>query len=241
MGNCQIIILLILFNSIVSNGQNLVVNGSFEEYKECCKYYGQIDAVKGWFQLYGSSDYFNSCCSYEDFLGVPNNFVGYQTPKHGNAYVGVALFSSKDNRLKKNGYYYREYIHTKLLNTLEKDSLYVIILYYSLADSSKLYTDQISIAFSESRELQYHPQSTNLLIPEFKVNIKVGPEAMDKNNWNKLSFIYEGKGIENYLIIGLFDDDLTLKEYKNNQKRINNENGRHCYYYIDLVSVTKFK
>jgi OmpA-OmpF porin, OOP family len=229
---------LFVFSDVLT--QNLVSNGSFEEFNECCKFYGQIQAVKDWFQLGGSTDYFNTCCIYQDFLGVPSNFKGYQIPKDGNAYVGIVLFSSADARYKGNGYYYREYVHTQLTEPLVKGKKYSISFYFNLADSSQLFTDHFSICFSAEMKLKKFKTPEPLLVAENHVCQKVGREAKDVNDWQLITFGYTANGSERYLVIGLFENDLSKSKYRKLLRgNVINEKGKNCYYYIDDVMVIR--
>ena len=237
-------LMLICFLTIRIDGicQNLVPNGSFEEYSECIHDYGEIEVAKGWFQQDGSSDYFNRCCKKKNFVGVPFNVSGYQQPYDiGDAYAGLFLFYY-DKRYTLNGYYSREYLHTKLLQPLSTNKEYTVSFHYSLADSSVFYTDHFSICFSSERNLQKVKGFENLLYCENRISKKVDKSvAIDTVNWHKVEFEYLARGGESYLIIGFFHDDLSKRAYRKilKRNRLSQGNTREnaCYYYIDNVSV----
>jgi OmpA-OmpF porin, OOP family len=222
--------------------QNLVSNGGFEEYYECINEYGDIGVAKGWFQLVGSSDYFNRCCKIKNFVGVPYNFNGYQEAFNGNAYAGLYLFSF-DKRFPKNGFYKREYLHTILNQPLEKDRKYLVSFYYSLADSAEFFTDHFSICFSKEKELRVLDRwKKKVLVCKNRVSTKVSEsKASDNLNWHRVDFEYLAKGAEEYLVIGFFHDDLTRKAFKKlvRKNKIDNVDtqDKSAYYYIDDVSV----
>lgn len=79
--------------------QNLVPNGSFEDYTECPDLLNQMDRATGWDRYRGSPDYFNRCNTAgpgsppDEMLGVPLNALGWQEPATGDAYAGVLLWS----------------------------------------------------------------------------------------------------------------------------------------------------
>lgn len=73
------------------SGQNLVPNGSFEQYTLCPSNSGQVLLADGWSIISQSPDYFNRCNS-NDSVDVPHNIAGYQEPFHGDAYMGVATY-----------------------------------------------------------------------------------------------------------------------------------------------------
>ena len=71
-------------------GQNLVPNGSFEEYTQCPEFFGYAQYATGWLNLHTSSaDYFNRCQE-NLVVGVPFNTCGYQEPADGEGYIGLA-------------------------------------------------------------------------------------------------------------------------------------------------------
>jgi hypothetical protein len=93
-------------------GQNLVPNGSFEEYVDCPYSFGQWAQVVGWTSPFNhSADYFNRCAG-GVICSVPFNNFGYQEPAHGNAYMGLATFNYQ-------GPMYREIIATDLTQSLQ--------------------------------------------------------------------------------------------------------------------------
>ena len=113
--------------------QNLVPNGSFENYSSCPGSYSRNPAefrVDDWRSLTrGSPDYFNSCSEGE--AGVPYNWAGVSDAYDGYGYVGIYTYVAiKD---------YREYLHTKLTAPLIKDSLYHIQFRYKLSSYSKYF------------------------------------------------------------------------------------------------------
>lgn len=92
-------------------GQNLVPNGSFEEYTACPPSFGYAHYATGWQNLHtNSADYFNRCDT-GLVAGVPFNTCGYQEPADGDAYVGLATtFPGLPT--------YREIVGTELLEPL---------------------------------------------------------------------------------------------------------------------------
>jgi hypothetical protein len=75
---------------VSAGAQNLVPNGSFEDYTQCPEFFGYAQYAAGWLNLHTSSaDYFNRCQE-NLIVGVPFNNFGYQEPGEGNSYVGMA-------------------------------------------------------------------------------------------------------------------------------------------------------
>jgi hypothetical protein len=96
----QKIVCLLLFNNFLFS-QNLIQNGSFENYTNIDCTYGGFDngnspynhVMDNWYG-YNSPDYFNTICNL-GWFNVPNNIFGYSFAKLNNAYVGYFGFSSK--------------------------------------------------------------------------------------------------------------------------------------------------
>lgn len=73
--------------------QNLVPNGSFEQYTVCPDYFGQAAFCTGWINLYTqSADYFNACHT-SNVVGVPLNQFGFQWPADGVGYMGMGTYA----------------------------------------------------------------------------------------------------------------------------------------------------
>lgn len=89
----MLITIYIMFTAGTFNAQNLVVNGSFDDYYTCPDDVSQIDRVMGWSAIIGSPDYFNAC---SDTLvsDVPVNGRGFQQAYDGDGYVGCGTYAS---------------------------------------------------------------------------------------------------------------------------------------------------
>ncbi len=92
--------------------QNLVPNGSFEEYTECPTYFGLAHFATSWMQLYTqSADYFNMCHT-TGVVGMPLNYFGNQLPALGDAYMGLCTYQFNQAE-------YREIIGIQLVEPLQ--------------------------------------------------------------------------------------------------------------------------
>lgn len=80
---------------VVLCGQNLVPNGSFEDYTTCPQGFGNWIVVEGWESPYlMSADYYNVCATNQ--VGVPLNILGYQYPATGDGYMGIGVYLEGD-------------------------------------------------------------------------------------------------------------------------------------------------
>ncbi|MBL0127483.1 MAG: hypothetical protein IPP83_08470 [Flavobacteriales bacterium] len=92
-------LLTALLLGLAASAQNLVQNGSFEEYTECPDFLSQVNRATGWSSYRGSLDYFNRCDTADsvgiasELLGVPLNAFGWQQPATGDAYTGGYLWT----------------------------------------------------------------------------------------------------------------------------------------------------
>lgn len=173
--------------------ENLVPNGSFEEYNWCPM--GDADfSVMNWYSpTLGSPDYFNICNTYPMF--------GYKYPQDGNGCVG---FGVSFDSLQGVG---REYIQVELINALESGKNYCFSFFLSKADSSSVCVTDIGISFSGSpiggqyiHRINYMPQFTNTS----------ETVTCDESNWNKIEFVFTASGSEKFLTIGYFNEDSFL-------------------------------
>ncbi|MBP7515145.1 MAG: hypothetical protein KA791_11385 [Flavobacteriales bacterium] len=104
--------LLSLVLGSAAQAQNLVPNGSFEQYIYCPDDISQFyDNIVGWSVVSASPDYFNECRDSFD-LGVPSNWLGYQAAAGGSGYAGLVTFNGDVP-------FYRELIEAELTNSLE--------------------------------------------------------------------------------------------------------------------------
>ena len=224
--------------------QNLVPNGSFEEYYNCPNYIDgfNITSCKDWMMpTTGSPDYFNSCSTEFDNLqntllfSVPQNYEGYQHARTGFAYGGyyAALTPSNNN--------YYEYLSVRLISPLEADKSYKLTYYLSLADSTYgpqnylQYVNHTAAAITSN----YYTSSNFDLIPQTP-QIVSDPTVFlnDSTGWQKVEGFYTANGGEEYLTIGYFClyDDLVYNYLPSAMA----DSGIAAYFYIDDVSLLEF-
>lgn len=245
---------LVFFTSKLS-AQNYIFNGEFEQFIKCPAELGMLNKCSGWHDpLLGTTpDYFNNCYEkgsirYKDFINeasVPNNVMGYQHAHSGNGYVGIIVSSFlKDyngKRIKKDSKgFYREYIQTKFIQTLTKGELYRLKFYISLGDSCYYYIDRIGVSFTAHKLEEILPST--LLSSKNSVTLLEPEKLKDYVSWQEITYDFIANGDENFLTIGLFDENITEREvkkmYKNNILNANCD-LKYSYYFIDDVSLYK--
>lgn len=83
----------------VAQAQNLVPNGSFEEYSYCPEEFSQFNGnVTGWSTCALTPDYFNECSSE---FGVPSNWLGYQWAADGSGYAWVITYQGNTPHIRE--------------------------------------------------------------------------------------------------------------------------------------------
>ncbi|MDD2982363.1 MAG: gliding motility-associated C-terminal domain-containing protein [Crocinitomicaceae bacterium] len=208
--------------------QNLVPNGSFEEYYSCPTGNnlndGQFERCKRWWSpTECSPDYFNVCNNnINGVVGVPNNFWGYQNPFEGNGYVGFIPVMVDGVELGS------EYFRTELFFPLKPCVNYHFSMYISLANYSTHGLNKIGAYFSKDNSFQL---GCKQLIESSQVKY-TGIPIIDSVNWTKIEGTFTAEGGERFLTIGFFDEDIdtvfvqfSLGSYF------------HPYYYVDNVSL----
>jgi gliding motility-associated-like protein len=201
----NIIVCLLLFTTKAQ--ENLVPNGSFEEYNWCPDgdtdlglFY--INACKYWTSpSLGSPNYFNACSSYYDasmqtyMYGVPENFNGFQKAHTGNAYVSLVY-----NQTQIETQTYAEYIQIKLKKQLEAGKYYHLQFYVSNADSLKC-VNSIG-ALLTNIELNINNDEIIPITPQFQSDLSIF--FCDTLKWYEMNYTFNAIGDESYLIIGVF-------------------------------------
>lgn len=224
--------LTLSFLSNILAGQNLVPNGSFEDYPVCPGGYSQNPAefrVDSWRTItMGSPDYFHSCSSGE--ASVPYNWAGVADAFDGDGYAGIYTWMN-------GGKDYREYLHCKLVNPLVKDSLYRVEFRYRLSSYSKYATDRLGVLLSDTLRIcrSDGPLSMSPTVT-FVKDSAITPET---GGWELASAEYRARGNESFLTIGNFADNATTRHYfikfrPASEPMIANS----AYYYIDDVKVS---
>ena len=224
MVRIAILLILITTFSIDSYTQNLVPNPSFEEHKRCpktfTKYNKKLKLILNWEQSSrGTADYYNECSKK---MSVPENAMGNKNAKSGLAYAGLIIYLSGT---------YREYLTSKLIDTLESNKKYCIKFYACVAELSKYTSDAIGIYVSQRRP----GASINSLwlidsLPQIENHQN---NFLPNNEWREICGIYVAKGGERFVTIGNFKDDANTN-IKRNRKMMG---SIESYCYVDDVSV----
>lgn len=215
--------LLVMQDELVI-AQNLVPNGSFEEFEFCPTTSSFVPS--NWYcPTLGTADHYHSCSPSNSTVHVPNNQFGYQEAFHGEGYVG--LHSNSLNA---------EYLQCKLKDTLQPCKEYSISFRINLPDYSPFTTQDFGI------RLDKEPMhvSNGFSIIEKKPDLYLTSPLTDSVSWTLVEGKYFAKGYETYLTIGCFPRNgelvlFTSPEYIGTQCEICI--GGDAYFFVDSVQV----
>jgi len=236
----SIIFLLVLPTALLS--QNLIINGSVENFSICHTIISDtaISSVNGWYSpSLNSPDYYNSCAgplSSGGNFSMPNNSIGYQYPRSGNTYAGFyAYYGTNSNGGK-------EYIGINLDTNLIANKTYNLRFFYSNAGEiiqtqTYPYTyyycsvDSLAVAFTDSA-IKY---STYSIIPLNPQVYDTSGYNMDTVIWKEFKGEYTATGNESFIVIGYFN----YRGTNNIQSSIPlpPNTFMDAYYYLDDVAI----
>ena len=202
----QLCLLLVCFGQL--RAQNLVPNGSFEEYTVCPTGYAQVESAVGWSILANSPDYLNRCNT-NDSMDVPSNVFGYQNAYEGDAYMGGFTYLEGIPEL-------RESYQSALSSPLVPDMPVYLSMMVSLGgfgnlggdNSSRYTTSGIGIKFSMQ---EHHADG---VLWEGNVALFLPTVLNDTANWTHLSGIYVPDSAYAYIEIGCFlpNSEIVVEE-----------------------------
>lgn len=226
-------ILFLLFTTCsFIQAQNLVINPSFEDYDTCISTqfinYGYPN-VNHWISPTAINPGYYNFCSLNPNCNPLNNNQGYQMPRTGNAFSGIALLTLRN---EIGGIAHSHYIQGKLSSQLEKDSFYCVKFYLSLADFFKLSIDRIGVYFSNTQVI------SNIMAFPYPASIESEADVFfaDSIGWMLWQKEYKANGGEQFITIGNFNS-FTSTNYAFVYTTPGIHNDSTTYYYIDDVSV----
>lgn len=201
-------------------------NPSFEIIDSCPYNQDQLFFAENWFKpTPNSSDLYNSCATVISST-VPANWVGWQQPRSGVGYAGIAAY----------GYYppggnvdSREYLSTSLSGSLIAGKKYCVEFHATRSNGSFWAVNRIGLYISE----QPLPNDGQIdtLTAQPQIYFDTNTLFLDTLNWVKISGIYTATGGERFITIGNFFADNQTDTLGNLGFWI------ACYFYIDDVSV----
>lgn len=198
------IIFLFLTHFLVGQ-QNLVPNGSFEEYSECPdsrdSNNGIFERATGWYSPTSTSPDFIHKCSNSigtaaaSEVNVPLNFSGYQQPFHGDGYALIYGAAWINNGNVFDG---SEYIQCELAQTLNPCHRYKFSMRVSLSNKSNVAINNLGVYFSNG----FTEPTTNFL--DVEPQILFSDYYTDTSNWLLLEGSFIAKTFQTHITLGCF-------------------------------------
>lgn len=228
-GGWCILLLLLVFGA---HAQNLVPNGSFEQFYKCPGSYSIARGGKiapGWVSpSTGTPDQFHSCSIGE--AGVPTNWAGRSKAFSGSGYAGLYLYIH--DREKP----YREYLQAEFTAPLVAGVKYQVEFYYKLSSNSKYSIDRIGFLISDS-SYQIPDDGVFPKKPTYqRVNREIYNHAT--GYWTRFGFAYEAMGGERFITIGNFSNDQETRHYFISASQSTEPLLRKAaYFFVDQVKV----
>ena len=225
--------------SIAQSNCNLIVDGSFELKTRTPTTWGEAHLLKYWNSFYtGKWSPVTYFFEFENGGYIPTwKQGGKQSPHSGNGFIGLGIAFRNIEDVGS------QYIESKLLNPLEKDSIYIISAFVSLADRLKYAIDYIPVAFSERTMLRNGVKS---IYASNLVKLKAEqPYLENTTEWIKVSAMYKAMGNEQFFLIGGIEGNKKLGAELKAKKMSLNISFRYLllskltYYFIDDISIQK--
>lgn len=201
---------------IFCTAQNLVLNGSLENYITCPGF-GQFSNtyINDWDKpSYGSTDYYHYNC--------PGIVPTQQVPHTGDAYAGIIGYNY--------GAEYREYMTGTLSAPLIPGATYYCEFYVSLNDGYIQAIKEIGAYFSASIP---GPYLNALHIPVTPQVVNTVTLLDDTSAWMRISGYFIASGGEQYITIGNFYSDTNTTIVQ-----VGNVGSYGSYYFVDDVWVS---
>lgn len=237
-----LIMLFLTLSPFLYAQPNLIPNPSFEDKNGCFDNftfysYEFNQALEHWkatdenpfiVQSFNNTPEYHNGCATDGFVGVPQNYFGYQEAKDGNAYVGLGV----TYRNYPTSRHISEYIFTQLTEPLETDETYTFVMYVSKAEIMPISVNQLGAVFVDELPFAGEPVPNSLELTPQILELNVIDDTV---NWTKIESVFTAQGGEQYVIIGRFYDQQTFIA----ENVPNEDSDWNAYYYIDDVSLRK--
>jgi Secretion system C-terminal sorting domain len=178
---------------------NFVTNGSFEQLDSCHIIANSIHNASPWDTLKngggGGADLLTFCAK-PIFFKLPLCAAGFQYPRTGKTILLLDLFGVIPSIP-----YYKDYIQSKLTDTLIIGQTYCVTFYVNLTNRSKYAIDKIGAYLDDGSVSTCWYCCANVTpqieSPQFTY-------LQDTLNWMKVQGSFTATGTENYITIGSF-------------------------------------
>ncbi len=212
-------LIFVTFTKLLAQ-QNLVTNGSFEDFVSCPTSSDELNKATGWFPYMETPDYLNVCTPNTD-ISVPNNLLGHQYAASGNAYAHIRCYADF--------MFTREVAGGSLVTPLTIGQKYFVSFKVNKADILSDSSYSINKLGAKFSTVSFSP-SNPVPINNF-AHVYTNSVVSDTVNWLRIAGSFIADSAYQYLMIGNFFDDA-------NTTVVNNGSLNNCaYYFIDDVCV----
>ena len=195
--------LCLLFISMCLNGQNLVINGSFEDTLCSPQQFNVFSpfSAENWYSpTTGTPDYLGSSSAlpncYFSNVNDPGftQFGDWQLPQNGERMSGIYCHADD--------FCLREYVQARLDEPLDAGKRYCLTFYVSLRNTSNRAIDQIGAVFTNDSIVDFTGTCIDYLEPQ--IESAPGFALADTANWMLIIGDFIAEGGESFITIGNF-------------------------------------
>lgn len=214
--------------SLWGGAQNLVPNGSFEQYSSCPNSTGQLSYVENWVSVGASTDFYHAC-SPQGNMSVPSNIYGYQNTYEGNGYVGMIAYAVGDYQNEST---YREPAGTSLVEPLTIGQNYYLSFKVALTINN---FESGGACNKIGARLSTVPYSISNPVPvDNFAHVYTNSVITDTVNWTTIYGSFIADSLYTFISIGNFFDSLNLSYIDFNGLWYTES----AYYYIDDIRLS---
>lgn len=215
-------------DDVADDPDNLVPNGSFENFEGTLRRDEQFDLTKDWAKATDVMPDLFARNIKSRYVAIPDNMYGKEEPADGESYAGLVMYSYRGKRP-------RSYITVKLKEKLKANTLYCVKYQASLADRSRYASNNLGALLSKKSVSQKGSgiitSSDALLSDQNKI-------VNQADGWWTFCKRYAANGSEQYLTIGNFaSDGNTSTETREVSSEYEKGPEIAAYYYIDNVEI----
>lgn len=214
----------------LTNAQDLIQNGGFEQIKKCPKDLGFFTA-KQWNSVSrsGTPDLYSTC--------VPPGKVPSPTwaycqvkPFEGKNFAGIITHFHRET--------YREYIYTKLNGFMIKDSLYELSIALSVSQLARFKQQYLDIVFTDESLLTFAPKPIIDTMPSLTLSLD---SLKTDGEWRVFKAFYVANGSERFMNIGNFHSKTTnsIEKIPKRSDKVHRKIYNSAYICIDEIHLKK--
>lgn len=214
---------IILFLPLLAPAQNLVIDGSFENYNNCPIHISNVtDDCSNWnnFNVSTTADYFHTCGTGN--AGIPTGSGGYQLPAHGNGQIGIIAYMPN--------YAWKETIRGRMM-PMTIGETYQVSVSVNLGNISHYMSDNVDVYFYQYGDSTRADNDVNAIVPQVKFT-SYG-SISDTQNWVRIIDTFTADSAYNNIVIGGFNHNPSYTSFA--------PQGNAAYYYLDSLVVRPIK